>query len=108
MRKIYYVYILTNWNDKVMYVGMTSDLKRRIYQHKHKLVNGFTAKYRVDKLVYCEETQDVTAAINREKEIKKWRREKKDRLVQAQNPTWRDLSELWNEDFSSPQSGSSK
>jgi putative endonuclease len=91
--KIYYVYLLTNWNNKVMYVGMTNDLKRRIYEHKEKLVKGFTGKYNADKLVYYEHTSDVNAALNREKEIKKWRREKKDNLVISTNPSWRDLSE---------------
>ena len=95
VNKSYYVYILTNWNDKVMYVGMTNNLERRVYEHKHKLVEGFTAKYQVNKLVYYEETSDVNSALTREKEIKKWRREKKNRLVQEVNPTWQDLSELW-------------
>lgn len=91
----YYVYLLTNWNNKVMYVGVTNDLERRIYQHKNKLVKGFTEKYNVNKLVYFEETQDVIAAITREKEIKKWRREKKDQLVNEMNPTWKDISLEW-------------
>ena len=91
----YYVYLLTNWNNKVMYVGVTNDLARRIYEHKSKFVPGFTEKYQVQKLVYFEETSDVEAALAREKEIKKWRREKKNMLVQKANPTWRDLSELW-------------
>jgi putative endonuclease len=91
----YYVYLITNWNNKVMYVGVTNNLERRIYEHKKKLVKGFTKKYNVNKLVYFEETQDVTAAINREKEIKKWRREKKNQLVDRINPTWQDLSLEW-------------
>ena len=74
----YYVYLLTNRNDKVMYIGMTNNLRQRVYQHKKKLVPGFTQKYNVDKLVYYEITNDVRAAIAREKEIKKWRREKKE------------------------------
>jgi len=85
--------LLTNCNDKVMYVGMTNDLVRRVYEHKNKLVSGFTEKYNVHKLVYFEETQDVHVAIAREKEIKKWRREKKNQLVNQINPAWRDLSE---------------
>ena len=89
--KSYYVYILTNWNNKVMYVGITNNLIRRVYEHKNKLVKGFTEKYNVNKLVYFEETRDVIAAITREKEIKKWRREKKDQLVNRMNPTWKDL-----------------
>ncbi|RKX58965.1 MAG: GIY-YIG nuclease family protein, partial [Thermodesulfobacteriota bacterium] len=63
----YYVYLLTNWNNKVMYLGVTNNLERRLYEHKNKLVKGFTEKYNVNKLVYFEETQDVTAAIAREK-----------------------------------------
>ncbi len=89
----YYVYILTNWNNKVMYVGITNNLARRVYEHKHKMVDGFTKKYNLNKLVYYERTSDVFAAISREKEIKKWRREKKDRLVIALNPEWKDLSD---------------
>ncbi|RKX57907.1 MAG: GIY-YIG nuclease family protein, partial [Thermodesulfobacteriota bacterium] len=77
MTATYYVYLLTNWNNKVMYLGVTNNLERRLYEHKNKLFKGFTEKYNVNKLVYFEETQDVTVAIAREKEIKKWRREKK-------------------------------
>ncbi len=91
--KSYYVYFLTNWNNKVLYIGVTNDLERRLYEHKNKLVHGFTAKYNLNKLVYFEETQDVAAAIAREKEMKKWRRNKKDNLVNKLNPSWRDLSE---------------
>ena len=91
----YYVYLLTNWNDKVMYVGVTNNLERRIYEHKNKLIKGFTEKYNVNKLVYFEETQDVNAAIEREKEIKKWRREKKNQLVNLMNPKRGDLSSGW-------------
>ncbi len=91
----YYVYLLTNWTNKVMYLGVTNNLERRLYEHKNKLVKGFTEKYNVNKLVYFEETQDVTAAITREKEIKKWRREKKNQLVNRMNPNWKDLSSGW-------------
>jgi putative endonuclease len=70
MTGIYYVYLLTNWNNKVIYVGVTNNLERRLYEHKNKLVKGFTEKYNVNKLVYFEETQDVIAAIAKEKEIK--------------------------------------
>jgi putative endonuclease len=82
----YYVYLLTNWNNKVMYVGVTNDLERRIYEHKNKTLNGFTEKYNIDKLVYFEHTTDVTAALEREKEIKKWRREKKNNLSSRPKP----------------------
>jgi putative endonuclease len=90
--KSYYVYVLTNWNQRVMYVGVTSDLKRRIHEHQNKLVKGFTEKYNVNKLVYYEQTNDVITALAREKEIKKWRRQKKDNLVVSVNPQWQDLS----------------
>ena len=91
--KWYYVNLLTNWNHRVMYVGFTNDLKRRIYEHQNKLVKGFTEKYNVKKLVYFEETSDVISGLAREKEIKKWRREKKNDLVIRVNPEWDDLSE---------------
>jgi putative endonuclease len=95
MEKIYYVYLPTNWNNKVMYVGVTNNLIRRIYEHKSGLVDGFTKRYKVNKLVYYEETNDVISAIAREKEIMKWRREKKDALVLTINAGWRDLSADW-------------
>jgi len=98
----FYVYILTNWNNKVMYIGMTNNLERRLYEHKNKLVDGFTKKYNIHKLVYYEHGNDVNAAIAREKEIKKWRREKKNNLVETMNPTWKDLSLEWNADQVSP------
>ncbi|MCL0041071.1 GIY-YIG nuclease family protein [Thermodesulfovibrionales bacterium] len=91
----YYVCLLTNWNNKVIYVGVTNNLERRICEHKNKLVKGFTEKYNVNKLVYFEKTQEVIAAISREKEIKKWRREKKNQLVNRINPEWKDLSSEW-------------
>jgi len=95
MEKLYYVYLLTNWNDEVMYVGVTNNLARRIYEHKNKLVEGFTKKYNITKLVYYEQTRDVNSAIAREKQIKGWRREKKNALVLANNPVWKDLSLEW-------------
>jgi putative endonuclease len=91
----YYVYLLTTWNNKVMYVWVTNNLERRSYEHKNKLIKGFTEKYNVNKLVYFEETYEVTSAIEREKEIKKWRREKKNQLVNRMNPKWNDLSSGW-------------
>ncbi len=93
----YYVYIVSNWNNKVIYVGITNNLQRRIYEHKNKLIKGFTEKYNVSKLVYFEQTKDVISAIAREKEIKKWRREKKNKLINSLNPEWKDLSEAWFE-----------
>lgn len=89
----YYVYLLTNWNNKVLYVGVTNDLNRRLYEHKNKIIQGFTQKYNLNKLVYFEETNDINAAITREKEIIKRRREKEDNLVNQLNPDWIDLSE---------------
>ena len=89
----YYVYLLTNWNHRVLYVGVTNDLTRRLYEHQNKLVTGFTEKYNVNKLVYFDETDDVRSALAREKKIKKWRREKKDALVISVNPQWKDLAE---------------
>lgn len=91
----YFVYMLTNWNDKVMYIGVTNNLERRLYEHKNELIDGFTKTYHVHKLVYFEETSDVNAALEREKQMKRWRREKKNALVETMNPTWRDLSEDW-------------
>ena len=93
--RYYYVYILTNWNNKVMYIGVTNDLKRRLYEHKHQLVEGFTKRYNVHKLVYYEQTNDVHSALQREKELKGWRRARKDALVESMNLTWADLSEGW-------------
>jgi len=75
-----------------MYLGVTNNLERRVYEHRNKLIKGFTEKYNVNKLVYFEETSDVAVAIIREKEIKKWRREKKNALVKKVNPDWKDLS----------------
>jgi putative endonuclease len=94
----FYVYILTNWNNKVMYVGMTNNLERRMFEHKNKLVEGFTKRYNLTKLVYYEHGNDVHAALAREKEIKKWRREKKNQLVTSINPEWKDLSLEWEKE----------
>jgi putative endonuclease len=92
--KHYYVYIMTSPSG-TLYTGVTNDLKRRVYQHKHKLIEGFTEKYDITRLVYYEETQDVQTAIAREKEIKGWRRSKKLELIKSLNPTWQDLSDGW-------------
>jgi len=74
-----------------MYIGVTNDLKRRIYEHKNKLVDGFTKKYNLNKLVYFEITTEIQTALEREKEIKKWRRSKKNNLVESGNEMWEDL-----------------
>ena len=92
MAEQYFIYILTNWNNKVIYTGVTNNLVRRIYEHKNKLLNGFTKKYNLSKLVYFEQTNDILSAIAREKEIKKWRRAKKNKLVESMNPSWKDLA----------------
>ena len=91
----YYVYILTNWKGNVMYIGVTNDLERRLYEDKNELVEGFTKRYHVHKVVYYEETSDVKAAIEREKQLKNWARAKKDALVETMNPMWKDLSDEW-------------
>jgi putative endonuclease len=78
--------------SRVLYVGVTNDLERRVFEHKHKLVRGFTAKYDVDRLLYFESTSNVLAAIAREKEIKGWRRSRKIALIESVNPSWQDLS----------------
>ena len=90
----YYVYIMTN-RSKTLYTGVTNDLIRRVYEHKNKMVEGFTKKYNIMKLVYFEETSDVQAAIEREKQIKGWLRSKKIALIESKNPEWKDLSEGW-------------
>lgn len=91
MRKYFYVYILTNEHNKVLYTGVTNDLKGRVYQHKEKIVKGFTRRYNVSKLVYYEITENPDSAIAREKQIKAGSRLKKINLVNSINPEWRDL-----------------
>jgi len=90
----YYVYIMTN-RSKTLYTGVTNDLIRRVYEHKNKMVEGFTKKYNITKLVYFKETEDIQAAILREKQIKGWLRSKKMALIESVNPQWKDLSEGW-------------
>lgn len=91
--KSYYVYILASKRNGTLYVGVTSDLPRRIYEHKQKLVDGFTKKYNIATLVYAEEFQNINNAIHREKCIKKWNRAWKLRLIEEHNPDWSDLYE---------------
>lgn len=88
-----YVYILTNMHNKVLYTGVTSDLVKRVYEHKSKLADGFTKKYNVHKLVHFEIFDDITNAITREKQIKGWLRNKKIALIETKNPEWMDLYE---------------
>lgn len=92
----YYVYIMTNESNTVFYVGITNDLKRRIFEHKNKLIEGFTKKYNIKKLIYFEETTDVKAAIQKEKNLKKWNRQWKIDLIKKNNPEYKDLSENFN------------
>ena len=88
----YYVYILASSSNVTIYTGVTNDLIRRIYEHKHSInPESFTSKYKVDKLVYFEETTDARAAIEREKQIKSWNRKRKNKLVDSVNPQWIDL-----------------
>jgi len=89
--KTYFVYIMTN-KSRTLYTGVTNDLVRRVYEHRHKLVPGFTAKYNITQLVYYEATESILAAIAREKQIKGWLRAKKIALIESLNPDWRDLS----------------
>ena len=93
---MYYVYILSNWDDSVLYIGVTNDLRRRLYEHRNHLVDGFTSKHNAHKLVYFEYTEDVLSAISREKQLKGWRRNKKNALISKTNPTWKDLSKDWD------------
>ena len=91
---MYYVYILANVTGTVVYTGVTKDVVRRVYEHKHKLdPNSFTAKYDVHKLVYFESTTSRYEAISREKQIKSWNRKRKNELVESMNPKWLDLYE---------------
>ena len=92
---MYYVYIMTNKTNSVLYIGVTNDLTRRLREHKSHIIEGFTKKYNVNKLVYFEEYDDVINAISREKQLKKWVREKKNNLVESKNPGWND----WGEHF---------
>ena len=88
----YYVYILASENNRVLYIGVTNDIVRRIAEHKAGSIPGFTATYHVHKLVYFESCGDAYAAIAREKQLKGWRREKKTKLITERNPFWKDLS----------------
>jgi putative endonuclease len=97
MPRRYYVYIMSN-AARTIYVGVTNNLERRVYEHKHKLVPGFTQRYDLVHLVYYAETEDVREAIAREKQIKGWLRSKKVALIEEMNPHWEDLSATWFSD----------
>jgi len=92
--KTFFIYIMAS-KSGTLYVGMTNNIKRRMFEHKNHLVPGFTDKYSIDRLLYVETFANPASAINREKQIKAWRREKKIKLIDSQNPAWNDLSEGW-------------
>ena len=87
----YYVYILASKYRGTLYIGVTNNLKRRIYEHKNKIIDGFTKKYSINKLIYYEITENIESAINREKQLKNWRRDWKIQLIEKLNPEWKDL-----------------
>ncbi len=88
----YFVYILASKNNTTIYIGVTNNIERRIYEHKNNLIDGFSKKYNTHKLVYLEETNSIEDAIKREKQLKGWKRNKKDLLINSINPNWQDLS----------------
>jgi len=92
-KRQFYVYIMTNKCNTVLYTGVTNDLLRRIYEHKNKLVEGFTKKYNITKLVYYDITEDIESAIRREKQLKNWHRDWKVKQITRFNSQWRDLTE---------------
>ena len=94
--RTYYVYILASQRNGTLYVGVTGDLSRRVWEHKEGLTPGFTSKYGVLRLVWYEDYPDISDAITREKRLKRWRRAWKLRLIEEQNPQWLDLYETWN------------
>lgn len=91
--KTYYIYILASKRSGTLYIGITNDLARRVYEQKSRLIEGITKKYSINKLVYFESTSDVNAAILREKRMKKWKRQWKIELIEKSNPDWKDLYE---------------
>ena len=94
MSKTYFVYLLSN-SSKMIYIGVTNDLERRIYEHKKKMKEGFTKKYNLHQLVYYEEPDDIGRALEREKQLKGWRRQKKVSLIESTNPEWKDITQDW-------------
>ena len=95
MDKTCAVYIMTNYLETSLYIGVTSNLQKRVWEHKNKVVKGFTEKYNVNKLVYYELTDSIETAINREKQLKRWHREWKINLIKEMNPEFKDLSLDW-------------
>lgn len=92
LEKTFFVYIMTNKNNTVLYIGITNNIYRRVFEHQNSTMFEFASKYKTTKLVYVEQTSDVIAAIGREKQLKGWLRSKKDDLVTSMNPKWEDLS----------------
>ena len=88
---MYYIYILTNKTNRDLYIGVTNNLPRRLYEHQNKLIDGFTKRYNLNKLVYFEEYSEIEMAIAREKQLKGWVRRKKNDLIESVNPSWNDL-----------------
>ncbi len=99
--KQYFVYMMTNYRQTVLYTGVSNSLERRVWQHKHGTFEGFTKRYKCDRLVHYEEYGEIDQAIAREKQIKGWTRAKKNALVAATNPEWRDLAADWYDPVSS-------
>ena len=91
--KKYFVYIMASRRNGTLYIGVTNDIVRRVYEHKNNVIKGFTEKYKVHHLVYLEETDDINSAIAREKQLKKWKRDWKIRLIESMNPEWKDFGE---------------
>ena len=96
---MYYVYIVTNKHNSVLYIGVTSNLEGRIFEHRERLIEGFTKRYQVNKLIFYEDYPEPRSAIAREKQLKGWRREKKIALIAKQNPRWNDLFDEITADF---------
>lgn len=94
-KKTYYTYILASKRNGTLYIGVTNNLERRIFEHKNGIIEGFTKKYEIKKLVYYEETDDISIAITREKQLKKWNGKWKIKLIEGENPCWDDLSRDW-------------
>jgi putative endonuclease len=95
MGRTYYVYMMTSNNRRALYIGVTNDLERRVWEHRQAQIKGFTSDYHCVHLVYYESCEDINSVIAREKQLKGWRREKKDRLVESINPHWKDLAADW-------------
>ena len=104
---VYFTYIVVS-KSRTLYIGITSDLRQRIFEHKTKAHEGFTSRYNCNRLVWFEKSNDVNAAIAREKELKRWLRSRKIELIQSTNPTWEDLSADWYPHFNNQDSASTR